>query len=74
MKLTSLRTNGKSGLYLKFKCFTSIDVFVLGQFSGSFSLIDYSVLNSPSGGSLPYSINLSVLAISPLKLTIVSTN
>ncbi len=72
--MTSLSTNGKSGLYLKFKFLTSIDVSSLGHDGDNLFFISFLVSYSPSYGKFPYSINLSTLAISPLKLTAVNTN
>lgn len=74
LKFTSLRTNGKPYLYLKFKFLTSIEVSSLGHDYGNYFFISYLVSNSPSCGKFPYSISLSTLAISPLKLTAVNTN
>ena len=74
LKFTFFNTNGKPYLYLKLRFFTSIDVSLLGQFYFNVFLIYGLVLNSPSGGKLLYSNNLSTLAISPVRFTAVKTN
>ena len=64
--MTSFNTNGNPSLYLKLRFFTSIDVSVLGQSLFNVFFISGLVSNSPSGGRLLYSNNLSTLTSSPL--------
>lgn len=64
--MTSFNTNGNPSLYLKLRFFTSIDVSVLGQSLFNVFFISGLVSNSPSGGRLLYSNNLSTLTNSPL--------